>query len=131
MVLVQKWPCFQLFYLGNIGQKNVVYDILERKDAFLGYENKKFKKWKNCRFSKGVSPWFWFKNGHFSNFLFFRKYSREKCLLQYSRVEKRLSRLKTRSLKRRKIYIFPKGFTHGFGPQMAIFPSYFFRKYRA
>ena len=43
MVLVQKWPFFQLFFLGNIGQENVVYDILERKNAFLGYENKKFK----------------------------------------------------------------------------------------
>ena len=47
MVLVQKWPFFQLVFLGNIGQKNVLYDILEWKNAFLGYKNKKFKKWKN------------------------------------------------------------------------------------
>ena len=47
MVLVQKWPFFQLFFLGNIGQENVFYDILERKKAFLGYKNKKFKKSKN------------------------------------------------------------------------------------
>ena len=39
-VLVQKWPFFQLFFLGNIGQENVFYDILERKNAFLGYKNK-------------------------------------------------------------------------------------------
>ena len=31
-----------LFFLGNIGQENVFYDILERKNAFLGYKNKKF-----------------------------------------------------------------------------------------
>ena len=43
---------FQLFFLGNIGQKNVFYDILERKNAFLGYKNKKFKKSKNWHFSK-------------------------------------------------------------------------------
>ena len=30
--------------LGNIDQENVSYDILERKNAFLGYKNKKFKK---------------------------------------------------------------------------------------
>ena len=48
MVLVQKWSFFQLvFFLGNIGQENVFYDILERKNAFLGYKNKKFKKSKN------------------------------------------------------------------------------------
>ena len=40
------------------------------KNAFLGYKNKKFKKWKNWHFSKGVNPWFWSKNGHFSKFFF-------------------------------------------------------------
>ena len=44
MVLLQKWPFFQLFFLGNIEPENVFYDILERKNAFLGYKNKKFKK---------------------------------------------------------------------------------------
>ena len=31
------------FFLGNIGQEYVFYDILERKNAFLGCKNKKFK----------------------------------------------------------------------------------------
>ena len=44
MVLVQKCPFFQLFFLGNIGQENVFYDILQRKNAFLRYKNKKLKK---------------------------------------------------------------------------------------
>ena len=39
------FPTF--FFLGNIAQENVFYDILERKNAFLGYKNKKFKKSKN------------------------------------------------------------------------------------
>ena len=26
------------------------YDILERKNAFIGYKNNKFEKWKNCDF---------------------------------------------------------------------------------
>ena len=47
MVLVQKWLFFQLFFLGNIQQENVFYDILERKNAFLSYKNKKFKESKN------------------------------------------------------------------------------------
>ena len=48
MVLVQKWPFLKLcFFLGNIGQENVFYDILERKNAFLGYKNKKFQKLNN------------------------------------------------------------------------------------
>ena len=54
MVLVQKWPFFQLFFLGNIGQENVFYDILERKSAFLGYKNKKFQKVEKWRFFQRV-----------------------------------------------------------------------------
>ena len=105
---------FLTFFLGNIGQQNVFYDILERKNAFLGYKNKKFKKSKNWHFCKGVNPWFWPKNGHFSNFFFFLSnigqqnvfydilvgknaflgYKRPgKCLLQYSIKKRRLSTL--------------------------------------
>ena len=47
MIWVQKCPFFQRFFLGSIGQENVFYDILKRKNAFLGYKNKKFKKSKN------------------------------------------------------------------------------------
>ena len=37
MVLVKNWPFFYvIFFLGNIGQENMFYDILERKNAFLG-----------------------------------------------------------------------------------------------
>ena len=35
---------FPTFFLGNKGQKNVFYDTLERKNAFLGYKNKKLEK---------------------------------------------------------------------------------------
>ena len=50
MVFVQNWPFFHLVFLGNIGQENVFYDIVERKNAFLGYKNKKLKKSKNTHF---------------------------------------------------------------------------------
>ena len=58
----------KFFFLGNRGQENVYYDILEQKDAFLEYKKKNFKKARNWHFSKVVNPWFWSKNGHFSNF---------------------------------------------------------------
>ena len=43
----QKMAISHLFSLGNISQENVFCDILERKNAFLAYKNKKFKKSKN------------------------------------------------------------------------------------
>ena len=42
---------FTIFFLGEIGKQNVFYDILEPKNAFLGYKNKKSKKSKNWHFS--------------------------------------------------------------------------------
>ena len=65
---------FNVFSFGNIGQENVFYDILERKNYFLGYKNKKFKKSKNWHFTKGVSQWFWSKNGHLPSFFFSARY---------------------------------------------------------
>ena len=65
MVLVKNGPFSRLFILGNTGQENEFYDILERRNTFLGYKNEKlknvvqrknafledkhmkFKKWKN------------------------------------------------------------------------------------
>ena len=38
-----KMAIFPMFFLGNIGQENVFYHILEQKNVFLGYKNKKFK----------------------------------------------------------------------------------------
>ena len=38
---------FPTFFLANVGQENVFYDILERENAFLAYKNNKFTKSKN------------------------------------------------------------------------------------
>ena len=37
----------EFFFVGNISQENVFYDIQERKNAILGYKNKKLKKSKS------------------------------------------------------------------------------------
>ena len=58
MVLVQNWPFFQLFFLGNIGKENLCYDILERKIAFLGCKNIKFKSGKIDILPKGLTHGF-------------------------------------------------------------------------
>ena len=94
MVLVQKWPFFQLlFFQAKQGSKMsfMNYDILERKNGFLGYKNKKFKKSKSCHFCKGVNKWFLDKNGHFCSLFFSRQNRPGKCLLRYSTTKKRLS----------------------------------------
>ena len=53
MVLVRKWPFFQHFFLGNIGQENVFSDIIEPKNTFLGYKKKAQKVEKLTFFQRG------------------------------------------------------------------------------
>ena len=57
MVLVKTWKFFHIVLKEKIVETNVFYDILERRNASLGYKKKKFKKSKNCDFSKGVSKY--------------------------------------------------------------------------
>ena len=78
MGLVQNWPLSNLFFLGNIGHRNVFYDILERKNIFLGYQNKKLKKSKNSHFSQVHG--FGSKLAIFPTF-FFIQYKQWKCVL--------------------------------------------------
>ena len=121
-----KMAIFHLFCIGNIGQENVFYDILQQKNAFLGYKNKKFKKSKNCHLSKEVNSCFWPKNGEFST-IFLRQYRQGKCVLRYFSNDKKPSQaIKTRGSKSLKFDIFPKGLNHGFGPTYDHFFNFFF-----
>ena len=70
MVLVQKWPFFQLFFYGNIGQENVFYDILHRKNVFVAYKKKSLKSPTTEIFSKGLTHSFGRKMDNFSTFFF-------------------------------------------------------------
>ena len=115
-----------LFFLGNIGKENFFCDVLERKNAFLGYKNKKLKESKNCHFSKGVNPMFWPNNGHFSNFFLLGKIDQENVFYDILERKNALLGYKKKKLKRSKIDIFSKGLTHRFVPKMAIFSTSFF-----
>ena len=121
------FPSF--FFKGNIGKENVFYDILERKNAFLVYKNKQFKKWKNCHFCKGVSPWFWSKIGHISKFFSKTIQQRKMCFLKFQNEKVPFQAIKTRTSKTGKIAIFPK--VHGFGQKLAIFPCFFLKVIQA
>ena len=129
MVLLQKWPFFQLFFLANLGHENVFYDILERKNTFLRYKNKKFKKSKNWHCCQGVNPWFWSKDGDFSNFLVFKQFKKGKCLLRYSRTKKRLSRLWKQEVEKvEKLTFFPRVIPW-FSSKNGHFSDFFFKQF--
>ena len=56
---------FQSFFLGNIGQENVFYDILEQKKCVSKLLKQEVQKVEKLTFSKGVNRWLRSKNGHF------------------------------------------------------------------
>ena len=114
-----------MFFFRNIGQENVFYDILNQKNAFLGYKNKKLKNSKNWHLSKGVNPWYWSKNGQFSNF-FFTQYMPKKCLLWYSKTKKRFLGYKNKEFKKSKNCHFSKGVNPWFWSKKGHFTNLFF-----
>ena len=127
MVLVQKLPfCQNFFFLGNIRQQNILYDILERKKSFRYYKNKKFKKSKNWHFSKRVNPWFWSKNGHFAKFFFLGNIGQQNILYDILERKNNCLGYKNKKFKKSKNWHFTKGLNHGFGPKMAILPTFLF-----
>ena len=130
MVLVQKWSFNQHFFLANIGQENVFYDILEPKNSFLISKNTKFKKSKNWHFSRGVNPWFWSKNGHFSDIFLLGNTGQENVFYDILEAKNTFLDYKKKKCKKSKNWHFSKGLTHAFGAKMAIFSTFLFRQYR-
>ena len=122
-----KMAIFPTFFFLKFRPRKCLLQYSTMKNGFLGYKNKKFK---NLHFSKGVNPWFWSKKGHFSNFFFQPMQARKMSFTLFQNEKTPFQPIKTRSSKSRKIDIFPKGLTHGFGPKMAIFPTFFFSQYR-
>ena len=127
MVLVQNWPYFELVFLGNIEQENVFYDNLERKNAFLGYKKRSSETRKIAIILKELTHGFCTKMAIFPTSFFLGNIGQEKVFV-FDILERKNAFLgyKKRSWKSRKIAIFPKGLTHGFGSKMAIFPTFFF-----
>ena len=172
MVLVQKWHFFQLFFLTNIFNENVFYDILEQKTSFQPIKTRSSKSPKIDIFPKGLTYSFGRKMDFFPTFLldnigkenvFYDILERKNAFLGYKKritdgfgpkmaifpllfqaIQARkisfsifqnektpFQALKTTSSKSPKLDIFPKGLTHYFRPKMAIFRSFFFQAVQA
>ena len=73
-------------------------------------------------------PWFWSKNGHVYNFLFQGIQARKTYFMIFQTKKTPLQAIKKKVQKVEKLTFFQKGLTHGFGPKMAIFPTFFLGK---
>ena len=113
-------------FSGDIGQANVFYDILERKNDFLGYTNKKLKKSKNWHFSKGVNAWFWSKNFHFSNFVFPGNIGQESIFYDILEQKNAFLGYKSKKLEKSKNWHFSNGVNPFFWSKNGHFSNFVF-----
>ena len=77
-------------------------------------------------FAKALTHGFGPKMAIFPTFFFQAIQARKMSFMIFQNEKTPFQAIKTRSPKSRKIDIFAKGLTHGFGPKMAIFPTFFF-----
>ena len=130
MVFVQKWPFFQLFFSGKIGQENFFYEILkQKKKPINAIKRRSLKSRKIDIFLKVLTHGFGPKMADFPTF-FFRQQAGKMSFTIFYIKKTPLQPMETKSSKSRKTHIFPKGFTHSFGPKFTIFPIFFFSQYR-
>ena len=115
---------FPTFLLGNTGLKNEFYDFLEKKNAFLGYKNKKFKSRKIDLFPKG---WFWLKKRHYSNFFFLSNIGQESDFYNILERENAFLGYKNKKFKKSKTWHFSTGVNSWFQSKNGHFSYFFFQ----
>ena len=126
MVLVQKWPFFQVFFFGQYrpGTCLLRYSTT-KKMPFQAIKTRRSKSRKIDIFLKWLTHSFGPKMAIFPTFFFQAIQTRKMSFTIFQNEKMPFQAIKTRSSKRRKIDVFVKGLTHGFGPKMAIFPLVF------
>ena len=130
MAFVQKWPFFQLFFQAIQARKMSFTIFQNEKTPFQAIKIRSLKSRKIGIFLKGLTHGFGPKMVIFCKFFFYSIQARKMSFTISQNEKTPVQALKTRSSKIRKIDIFPKRLTHGFGPKMAISPTFFFRQYR-
>ena len=123
---------FQFLSFGHYrpGQSLLRYSR-KKKTLFQAIKTRCSKRRKSDIFSKGLIHGFLPKMAIFPTFFFQVIQARKMSFMIFSNKKTPFQAIKTRSSNSRKIDIFPKGLTHGFGPKMAIFPTFFFQAIQA
>ena len=110
-------------FFNQYRQEKCVFKYFRMKNRIFRLQKTTFQKSQNCNFSIGVNAWFLSKNVHFSNF-FQVIQARKMSFTIFENKKTHFQTIKTRSSKGKKSDVFPKLLTHGFGPKMAIFPTF-------
>ena len=125
-----KMPIFPTFFQAIQPRKLSFMIFSNEKTPFQAIKTSGLKNRKFDIFSKGLTHGFGPEMAIIRAFFFRGNIVQENVLYDILERKTPFQGIKTRGLKSRKIDIFSKGLTHGFGPKMADFPTFFFRQYR-
>ena len=125
MVLVQKWPFFQLFFYTLQTRKMYSMIFQDEKTPFQAIKSRSSKSRKIDIFPKGLTHGFGQIMAIFQLFFFWAIDGRKMSFMIFEN-EKMPFQAITRSSKSRKNEIFPKGFKPRFLAKTGEFSNYFF-----
>ena len=123
MVLVQKWPFFQLFFLAVQARKMFLTKFQNEKTPFQAIRRRSSKSRKIDIFPKGLTHGF---DRPFFQFLFQALQARKMFFIIFQNEKTPFKAITRRSSKSRKIDSFSKGLTHCCCPKITIFSISFF-----
>ena len=127
MVLVQRWPFFQLFFYSIQARKMSLMIFQNEKTPFQAVKTRSSKNLKMDIFPEELTHGFCPKMAIFPTFFFQAIQYRKMSFMLFQNKKTPLQAIKTRGLKSRNIDIFPKGLTQIFGPKMAIVSTFFWQ----
>ena len=127
-----KMAIFLTSFFQTIKAKEMSFTIFQNeKTPFQVIKTRRSKSRKITIFPKELSHGFGPKMPFFSTSLFQATQARKMSFTIFQNEKTPFQTIKRRSSKSRKIAIFPKGLTHGYGPKMTIFPTSFFQAKQA
>ena len=128
MVFGQKWQFLQLLFFSAKQAWKMSFTLFyNEKTPFLAIKRRKSKSRKIAIFPKGLTHGFSSKMAIFLTFFFQTIKAKEMSFTIFQNEKTPFQVIKTRRSKSRKITIFPKGLSHGFGPKMPFFSTSLFQ----
>ena len=126
-----KMAIFPTFFFQAIQNRKMSFTIFQNeKMPFQAIKTRSLNSLKIDIFPKGLTHGFGPKMAIFSTFFFQARQTSKMSFMIFQNEKMSFQTISSRSSKSRKIDIFVRGLTHGFGTKMAMFQTFFFRQDR-
>ena len=127
-----KMAIFQTLFFQAIQARKMSFVISQnKKTPFQAIKTRSSNGQKIEIFPHGLTPGFFPKMAIFPSLFLQALQARKMSFMIFQNEKTPFQAIKTKSSKSRKIDIYPKGLTHGFGPKITLFSTFFFQLIQA